>query len=58
MAGVLAADLFVGGMLDVAAGIAGFDAGHATQVLEDGFDAPEAAAPENGCFGGRAGRLG
>jgi len=44
VAGIAAADLFVVGIFEGAAGVAGGGAGDAFYVLEDGLDAPEAAS--------------
>src|SRR5262245_66129176 len=48
MAGVAVADLAVGGIEDAAAGVAGFDAINADDMLEDGLEAPEAAPAQRG----------
>src|SRR5437870_13706562 len=48
MPGGAGADLPVGGTGHPPAGVPGFHAVHAVQVVEDGFEAPEAAAGQRG----------
>ena len=53
VAGAMAADLLVGGILRVAAGVAADALDDARHALEDRLRAPEASAPEGGEFGFR-----
>ena len=48
MPGVAAADIVVGGVDGLPAGVAGLDREHALEVVEDSLDAPEAARAQ-GC---------
>ena len=48
VAGGLGADLFVGRIVDMAAGVAGQHADDAAQLLEHGLDAPKTSTAENG----------
>jgi len=50
VAGLLAADLLVAGVFDVAAAVAGDDPGDTAQFFERGLGAPEAAGAEDGDF--------
>ena len=50
VAGAAGADLFVSGLVDGAAAVAGDDGLHAAEALVDGFAAPEAAFAERGGF--------
>ena len=53
MAGAAGADLLVARVGDMAAGIAGHHPADAAQILEDRFQAPEAAAAQGRSLGGR-----
>src|SRR5258708_39950392 len=50
MSGVAVADLSVGGLFDVAAYVSGNCLLHAAQAVENGLDAPEAAATKYRCL--------
>src|SRR3546814_15817430 len=54
VARVLAAHLFVTGMIDMAPAVARRHAGHSAQIGQHGLDAPEAAAAQHGDQIGRA----
>ena len=55
---VFFAHLLVGGIFYMAAGEAGFDGFHAFEALEDGFDAPIAAASDDDLLVGGGGGFG
>ena len=57
MTGAPGADLVVGGVGGGATGIAGDDIGDAEDLVEDGFEAPEAAAGEDGGLKGGGGSV-
>ena len=57
MTGATGADLLVAGVGGGAAGITGDDIRDANHLVEDGFEAPEAAAGKDGCLKGGGGSV-
>jgi hypothetical protein len=50
VSGIAAADLVVGGIVNVSAHVSGLDVGHAGEALEDSFNTPETSAAEDRCL--------